>query len=74
MMTLEQAQEIRNSSIWQWVEKELDYRIKSLLDRLRTCGSEELEMLQLKVQLLEEFKRLPDDVVDREHPGTVLTR
>lgn len=66
MMTLEQAQDVRNSSGWIWVQKEIDYRISCLLHKLRTCHKDDLPALQDKINTYEEFRRLPDDVVDRE--------
>ena len=68
-MTLEQAQELRNSAYWSWVGKEIDYRIASLLNMLKACNKDELPAYQEKIRMLEELKRLPDDVVDREQPS-----
>ena len=65
-MGLEQAQELRNSPYWKWVEDELDYRIMSGLNELRKASRDDVGRLQYKLDMLEQFKRLPDDVVDRE--------
>lgn len=70
MMTLEQAQEIRNSVNWKNVVKELNYRISCVHNRLTTCDSDELFGLQRKIQMYEEIKKLPDDVVEREQSPT----
>lgn len=66
MMTLEQAQEIRNSLLWKTIQKEIDYRISCANNGLRTCTPENLFGLQDKIKVYEEIKRLPDDVVERE--------
>jgi len=66
MMTLEQAQEIQSSLYWKYVQNELDYRISCIVNRLRTCNKDELDELQNDIQMLESFKRLPNDVLDRE--------
>ena len=66
MMNLEQAQEVRNSTFWLYIKDEIDYRISTTLNKLKTCNQEELPELQGDLKKYEEFKRLPDDVVDRE--------
>jgi len=65
-MNLLQAQEIRNSTGWKHVCIELDYRINALLNELRKCKAEEVYGIQNHIAHLEELKKLPDDVVDRE--------
>ena len=70
-MELEQAREIRNSSIWEWVVCELDFRISSYEKVLRYVSSDKLVATQQKIQALEELKGLPDSVVEREeNPGS----
>ena len=69
-MELEQAREIRNSSIWAWIECELDYRIKAYERELRYVNPDKLVAVQEKIQALEELKDLPNSVVEREDPGT----
>ena len=66
MMNLGQAQEIRNSTMWKHVCGELDYRITALLNELRKCRTEDVWEYQRHIAYLEELKKLPDDVVDRE--------
>lgn len=65
-MNLEQAQEVRNSSLWKYISDELDYRILSKTSELMTCSLTKIESLRDIIKTLEEIKRLPDDVVDRE--------
>jgi len=70
-MTEEQAREIRNSDHWAWVKDELDLRISGCVSRLVHAKYSELIDLQRKIKLYEEFKKLPDDVIDREAAPTV---
>lgn len=65
-MTMEQAQELRNTALWQNVVNELDYRIEACLGNLKTCMEQDLPELQMKIRLLESLKNLPEDVIDRE--------
>lgn len=70
-MELEQAREISSSSIWQWVEFEINYRIKAYEKELRYVKSDKLVKIQERIQALEELKDLPSSVVEREEtPGT----
>ena len=70
-MELEQAREIKNSAIWKWVCFELDFRIKAQEQTLRYVSAENLVRAQEKIQVLEELKKLPESVVEREdNPGT----
>ena len=66
MMNLEQAQETRNSVIWKNVCIELDYRIYAKLNELKNCAMEEVVNLQRDIKQLENLKKLPEDVIDRE--------
>ena len=65
-MNLEQAKEVRSSLLWRQIQEELDYRIQNQVNKLRICQAVDLPMIQQKIQMLEEFKSLPDDVVSRE--------
>ena len=65
-MDRERAAEIRNSPHWNYIVEELEYRIMLRLNLLRTCTEEGLSILQHEIEVLEEIKRLPDDVADRE--------
>lgn len=65
-MSRDHAAEVRNSVAWKWIDQELAYRIVCKIEHLRRCKPEELVLLQKEIALLEEFKRLPDDVADRE--------
>jgi len=66
MINFEQAQRVGLSEEWQIVQKELDYRIAGLLSQLKTCSMDDLGATQLKLQVYEEIKRLPEDVKERE--------
>ena len=65
-MSLDLAKELRNSRLWKGVVAELDMRISLKLNELRNCSPEELQLTQRDIAKLEEFKRLPEDVIDRE--------
>jgi hypothetical protein len=66
MMTLEQAQETRNSVMWKWVCDEIQNRINAALNELKCCDMDDVEFIRNKIKTLEELSRLPDDVVERE--------
>jgi hypothetical protein len=65
-MNHERAVELRNTDQWTRICGELDFRISSLIAELRVCSTEDIEIIRTKLKMLEEFKRLPDDVVERE--------
>ena len=66
MMSLEQAQELRNTSLWKYVKLEIDHRIFCKLNELKICTPENLPLIQAQMKVYEEFLRLPDDVIERE--------
>lgn len=65
-MNIERAQDIRSSEMWADVCKEIDSKIKNLEQRIRSCAVDELPKIQLSIQLWEEAKRIPTDVIERE--------
>ena len=65
-MGLERAQEVRENSLWKYICEEIDYRIILSEQKLRSCSKDELPVLQNRVTMLEEFRRLPEDVIERE--------
>jgi hypothetical protein len=65
-MNYEEAQEVRQTRTWTIIVEECNKRIASLKEQLTTCPPDKLIELQLKLRTWAEFKRLPDDVVDRE--------
>jgi hypothetical protein len=65
-MQLEDALEIKDSPLWSRVVKELQYRIDLAMAELRHCTAEQLPKLQIRIDLLEEVIRLPQDIIDRE--------
>lgn len=70
-MGIEQAKELKYSTLWETVKKELDVRIESCLAQLKQCTIEELPKIQLRIKTFEEVKNLPQDVIYREEdPGT----
>jgi len=66
MMTLEQARELRYSSLWKHVKLELDHRLFCKMNELKKCEQESLPLIQAQIVQLEEFIRLPEDVIERE--------
>jgi hypothetical protein len=65
-MNIETAKEIHVSLLWEEICKELDERINKLVVSLRKCTPETLSIIQAKIATLEEIKRLPQDVIERE--------
>ena len=66
MMTLDKAQEVRESLVWDNIVDEIDYRISAKLNTLRSCKQDELFLVQREIAVLEELRRLPEDVIERE--------
>lgn len=65
-MGREEATEVRQSKVWEIVQKEIDFRIYCITEKLKKCKVSEFEVLQAEVLSWESFKRLPDEVADRE--------
>lgn len=65
-MTPEQAKALRSSESWSYFCKEIDMRVATIKEQLISCRTEDLEALQLRARILNEVKRMPDDVIDRE--------
>ena len=65
-MNIEQAKELRHSSLWQWVRGELEYRIDTQMQRLKTAAPENVQNIQKRIQNYEEMLSLPEDIVARE--------
>ena len=65
-MSFEEGQSVKNSQLWEKVVMELDYRIGMYEKQLRTCGPNDFMNLQTKISVLDELKRLPTDVCERE--------
>jgi hypothetical protein len=64
-MDLERAQEIRSSGIWADILKYIDeHKIKSLEMKLRHCPPDQLIDIQTRIQVWEEMKSLPTDVIE----------
>jgi len=71
MMNEEQATTLRHSEHWGWIVKELEFRLSSEMRKLRNVSTVQLAEQQARVNFIEEFMRLPDDVLDREAAPTV---
>lgn len=66
-MTKEEAEEIKNSTYWSFILKELEYRIQLEISKLRACKKQEvLDIINTNINMLEDIKRLPQDVIERE--------
>jgi hypothetical protein len=65
-MTEDVAKDIKGSGYWEHVCNELDFRIGAAIAKLKMCAPEDLERLQHRIQMLEELKGLPDEVIERE--------
>lgn len=65
MMTFEEAKDLKNSSIWEKVNIEINDRIDKCLQQMRVCSVDDFLVLQLKIKMYEELRNLPQDVIDR---------
>lgn len=65
-MSVEKAQEIHSSVLWESVCAEIDNIIESLIYKLKTVPKDDLEAVQMEIRTWERVKRLPQDVIDRE--------
>lgn len=66
MMTEEQAKELRQSIVWGYLCDEIDYRIGTLLNRMKYAHKDELGDLQMEVRQAEKLKNIPAEVINRE--------
>lgn len=65
-MNHDKAVEVKQSPLWGSIVEELDERLEGVINELKFCSPEDLKIKQAKIMLYEEFKRLPQDVIDRE--------
>lgn len=65
-MNLDVFRRFRTSEDWKEVQRELDIRITAAEKDLRRCKPEDLVKLQAKIEVYEEMKNLPGQVLDRE--------
>jgi len=65
-MTEEIARRIKESEDWGLICQELDYRIDCEMKHLLSVQKEDLEKCQTRIQEMQRFKTLPQDVIDRE--------
>lgn len=67
MMTAGEADEIKNSSFWGFITKELNYRIGLKTAELRRCKDQDkLDKLNAVIDTLEDISKLPEHVIERE--------
>jgi hypothetical protein len=66
MMELIAAKELKNSSLWREVEKEIDYRVNALKNELITCKDEDLIRIRTKILTYEDLKNMPETVIERD--------
>jgi len=66
MMNLEQAKRVGLSEEWKIVVDELEHRIQGRINQLLNCHMDDLGANQLRIQVYEEIKRIPEDVKNRE--------
>ena len=66
-MSLTEAQEVKDSTYWGYVNRELDYRIGLKIQELRKCKTQqELDKCNMAIDTMEEMKRIPELVIERE--------
>jgi len=65
-VNIELWREAKSTLLWDAVIKELDRRIANALDSLKSVSSDDLQKTQVRITVLEEMKRLPESVVQRE--------
>jgi hypothetical protein len=65
-MNIEEAKDIHSSRNWEIICSEIDKNIQSCVEKLRIVSAEGLLLLQHEIKMWEKFKRLPQDVIDRE--------
>ena len=66
MDSLEIWKELRTTQGWAAIEGEIDYRVRSTMEELTICGSNDLLRLQERIKALNELKTMPEQVVHRE--------
>ena len=65
-MNIEKAEEISSSQNWTEICDELDKWIYNEEFKLRHCAPEQLSSIQKTIAILEQVKKLPQIVIDRE--------
>ena len=66
MMDIVAAKELKNSSLWREVEKEIDHRVSALKNELITCQDEDLIRIRTKILTYEDLKNMPETVIERD--------
>lgn len=66
MLRVEQAKELAHSEAFKGFCEEIDSRVALIFKAMVSCKPDQLIALQAKVQALEEVKRIPGDVIERE--------
>ena len=65
-MDIQTAKELKSTLMWAGIVEEMDKKIHYESQKLRTCKPEDLLLIQARIDIFEQVKRLPDDVVERE--------
>ena len=65
-MDIERAEELKSSLLWAEVVQEMDRKINYERTKLLTCSPDELSLIQAKINIWGQLKKLPEDVIDRE--------
>jgi hypothetical protein len=66
MMDIVAAKELKNSSLWEQVEKEIDFRVNALKNELITCKDIDLVRIRTKILTYEDLRNLPETVIERD--------
>lgn len=65
-MSKQGAKELQQTMLWGEFCEEIDDRIEATYREMRTCTPDNLAKFQHRITNLEECRRIPQDVVDRE--------
>lgn len=65
-MTGDQAKELQQVKLWEYLIEEIDGLIKFETSKLRMCKVEDLKAIQDKITVYETIKILPQIIIDRE--------
>jgi hypothetical protein len=66
MMDIRAAKELKNSSLWKEVENEIEYRIRSEMERLLSCEDNDILAVRTRIRCLKELSKMPETVIERE--------
>jgi hypothetical protein len=66
MMDPNAAKELINSSLWKEVQSEIEYRVRSEMERLLSCDEKDILLVRTRIRCLQELSQLPTTVIERE--------